>query len=135
MEPTPITFVMNGKTYRISADKPEAIRHIPRADREQLIQLLEEVKLQDQLAAHAVGQVAAKAMPPAAKIPAASNVVSAAQPVQPKPEPLGAGDVDDLMARLIMEENRNKKPGLSAQAIYMWAAGILAVIFLLVVLF
>lgn len=132
MEQPVITFIMNGKTYRLSADRPEAIRHIPKADREQLVVLLEAVKLQDDGSAAPVPSVEVKvAMTAPAAMPA--NNITKVQSV--KPERIGAGDVDDLMARLIMEEKRNKKPGLSQQTVYKWAGGILVFVLLLVLFF
>jgi hypothetical protein len=132
MEQPVITFIMNGKTYRVAADRPEAIRHIPKTDRDQLVALLEAVKLQDDGSAVPVQRAEAKAAMTAQTAIPANNMTSA-QPV--KPERIGAGDVDDLMAHLIMEEKRNKKPELSRQTIYKWAAGIIVAIFLLVLIF
>jgi hypothetical protein len=130
MEQPVITFIMNGKTYRVAADRPEAIRHIPKADRDQLVALLEAVKLQDDGSAVPVSPVDAKAVMTAQPTIPSNNTNT--QSV--KPERIGKGDVDDLMARLIMEEKMNKKPGISTLTIYKWAAGIIAVIFLLVVI-
>ena len=39
-----------------------------------------------------------------------------------KPERLGAGDVDALMAKLIAEEKQNKRPGITKSDIYKWFA-------------
>lgn len=132
MESSAITFIMNGKTYRISAADGDAIRQISKQDRTQLIDLLEAVKLQDRLAAAAVQQAAVKAGVTGTGS-ASTNTVPEYQQV--KPERLSSGDVDDLMARLIMEEKKNKKPGLTQQTIYKWAAGIIALVFLLVLFF
>ncbi len=134
MPESEITFIINGKNYRLSANNQEAIRQIPRQDREQLVALLEAVKIQHRLAASAVQQAAAKVGVVDTAPNYAANEV-AANSTAIKPERLGKGDVDDLMARLIMEEKRNKKPGLTQQTIYKWAAGIIAVIVVLVLIF
>jgi hypothetical protein len=49
-----------------------------------------------------------------------------------KPERLGSGDIDALMARLVVEDNRNRKPVLTKHGIYK-AIGALAVIVVLFV--
>jgi len=123
-----ITFVIGGVTYRLSAGDTNAIRNIPEADRAELIALLEAVQAQD---------VASKAAVQAA---AASATISTSSPVGasggplPKAERLGSGDVDALMAKLIMEEKRERKPGLTKQGIYKVVGFFVVVILLFAVL-
>jgi hypothetical protein len=50
-------------------------------------------------------------------------------------EPIGKGDVDQLMARLVLEEKNNRKPGLTQQGLYKWMGISVAVIILLVLIF
>jgi hypothetical protein len=121
MQQSPITFIINGKTYRIDSNNSEAIRLIPKADRQQLVMLLEAVKQQDTLSEMAIQQSTAK--------------VNVAATQAEKPHRLSNTDADDLMARLIMEEKKQQKPALNTQSIYKGAAAVIAVIFILVLFF
>ena len=130
MTSSAITFVINGATYRVSADDSSAIRNIPEADRKELIALLEAVQVQDGVSRAAVQSAAARAA-------ASTNSGQSQQtgdPGQqiPKAERLGSGDVDALMAKLIMEEKRDRKPGLTKQGVYK-VVGVFAAIVLLLV--
>ena len=51
------------------------------------------------------------------------------------PNPGFVTQVDALMARLVMEENRNRKPALTRQGMYKWVLGSAAIIILLLLLF
>jgi hypothetical protein len=130
-----ITFIINGTTYSLCASEPEAMRNIPAADREQLIALLEALKGQDVSSNEAVEKAVTYAT---RSVPAAAATYTAGEgglgSPQPKPERLGAGDVDVLMAKLVMEDNLNKKQGLTKQGIYKVLAGFLILVVLLVVI-
>ncbi len=130
MNSSAITFVINGATYRVSAGDSDAIRNIPEADRTELIALLEAVRIQDGISKEAVQSAATR---PAGSVKRSQAELAghSGQHI-PKVERLGGGDVDALMARLVMEEKREQKPGLTKQGIYK-AVGVFAVIVLLVV--
>lgn len=100
---TPITVIVNGRTYTLSPGMSEAMRSMLPGDRGQLIELLEALREQERLSRAAVDAAAASAM------------------ASPKPERLGSGDVDALMARLVMEEQRNRKPPISRGSLYKWS--------------
>lgn len=108
-----ITVIINNQTYSLSAGNVEAIRHIPDADRQQLIELLEVVKQQE----------SATQSPPVRQVTTETS----------RSERLGSGDVDSLMAQLIMEERSQQKPGLTKQTIYKWVVGLAVVVIILVV--
>lgn len=127
MEQAPVTFIVNGNTYSLSAGDSQAIRAISGEDRRQLIALLEAVKEQERLSQVAV-QAAANRVGMATEATLTSALSS------PSPERMGSGDADALMARLIMEENRNKKPSISTQTLYKWLGVTLTVIVLLVMI-
>jgi len=139
MEQAIVTFIINGKTYSLRASDGEAIREIPSADRQQLIALLEAVKLQETLSHRAVQNAAQKAVDKTRiASQAATNGAKAGDTTERqdiKPERLGSGDIDALMSRLIMEEKRDKKPGLTTQGLVKWVAGLAAIIILLVLIF
>jgi len=119
-----ITFVVNGNAYSLQPDDRAAVGAIPAADRQQLIALLETVKEAERTAnriAEGSRQVVAGA--------GSYNVD------QIKPERLGAGDADALMARLVMEENRHKKAIPTRQSLYKWIAVFAVVVILLVAIF
>jgi hypothetical protein len=109
---TPITVIVNGRTYTLSPGMSEAMRSMLPGDRGQLIELLEALREQERLSRAAVDAAAASAM-------AAGGVAGAM--ASPKPERLGSGDVDALMARLVMEEQRNRKPPISRGSLYKWS--------------
>ena len=129
MNSSAITFIVDGKTYSLNASDSTAIRTIPAGDRQQLIALLEAIKHQDSLAKAAVQTAVDYVNAP---------LHGAGKPLQdrtPKPERLGSGDADALMARLIIEEKRDKKPGLTKERLYKIVAGFVAVIFLVMMIF
>ncbi|MCB1699678.1 MAG: hypothetical protein H6985_17715 [Pseudomonadales bacterium] len=129
MDQPTITFFLNGKTYSLRPGDTAAIGAIPSEDRQVLLALLESVKQQEDLAMAVARRAVDKAR-------GASHGVTA--PPGPRPaagERLGSGDVDALMARLVMEENRNRKPALTRQGMYKWVLGSAAIIILLLLLF
>ena len=129
MNSSAITFIVDGKTYSLNASDSTAIRTIPAVDRQQLIALLEAIKHQDSLAKAAVQTAVDYVNAP---------LHGAGKPLQhkaPKPERLGSGDADALMARLIIEEKRDKKPGLTKESLYKIVAGFVAVIVVLMMIF
>ena len=124
MNQSGITFVVNGNAYSWRPDDVAAVGAIPAADRQQLIALLETVK-QAERTADRVAE-------------GARRVVVGADPLdmgQIKPERLGAGDADALMARLVMEENSHKKPIPTRQGLYKWIAVFAVVVIFLIVVF
>lgn len=130
MNSSAITFVINGATYRVGAGDSSAIRNIPEADRAELIALLEAVQIQDRASKTAIQSAAARAIDPTN--PGQSKLAGESGQQLPKAERLGSGDVDALMAKLIMEEKRDHKPGLTKQGIYK-VVGVFATIILLFV--
>lgn len=132
MEQSIITVVISGNTYSLSANDLASIGKIPSSDRQQLIALLEAVKQQEGLAAASAKQAVdeEKASLYAATTDALAG--SAVDHQDVKPERLGSGDVDALMARLIQEERNSQKPGLTKQAMYKIIFGFAAVVILLI---
>lgn len=112
MERSRITFIINGNTYSLGVDDVAAIGSIPAADRQQLLALLEAVREQEKRAAEIARTAVLKLHSPPSALPAGDRPVVA--------ERMGRGDVDALMARLIMEENRSKKPLPTRQGMYKW---------------
>lgn len=134
MEQPTITFIINGATYSLSASNAEAIRNIPKTDRQQLMTLLEAVKHQEILSLAAVQKAVDSARLPSRSALKADEAGSPVNYSNTKPERLGSGDVDALMARLIQEEKRNQKPGLTQWSIYKVVAGLAAVLILIVLI-
>jgi hypothetical protein len=135
MEQPKITFIINDKTYSLLANDAKAIRDIPSADRQQLMVLLEAVKQQDALAQAAVQNAVDRVKISAKTSLNASENGGTPDHKAPKPERLGSGDIDALMDRLILEEKRDKKPGLTTQDLVKWVAGLTVAIILLVLIF
>lgn len=133
-----ITFVINGNTYSISSTDKEAINSIPASDKQALIALLESVKQQDQIAFENMQQRINKAKQAQQKTIQQSNQ----QPTQPNStgqvlgeKPMGAGDVDNVMARLMLEEKRNQKQLPTKNTMYKWMAIVIVVLVLLFLIF
>jgi hypothetical protein len=135
MQQPTITFILSDKTYRLCATDSHTMRELPVAERQQLITLLEALKQQDTLARQAVEQAVARAK--AGQTTAAGESKTGTQPQQQtvKPERLGSGDVDALMARLVMEEKSSQKPTLTKQGLYKSIAWAAALIILLTFIF
>jgi len=130
MEQPRVTFVINGQTFSLRASDSSSIDAIPAPERQQLVELLEAIKQSENRAATMAQQALEKAA--AATADSAGSARPDYQPA--KPERLGSGDVDALMARLVMEENRNRKPGMTRQDLYKWVLGGAAIVILLVLL-
>ena len=133
MEQSTITLTLNGNTYRLCSRDTEAIGKISKTDREQLIYLLETIKQQDRLL---------KSIPQtdkqnglSEKTPRDLNLDHGLSHQGIKTDRLSKGDVDNLMARLIIEEKSDEKPGITKQTIYKAIGFIAAVIILLILVF
>lgn len=160
MQSSMITMVLNGNTYRLNANDRESIGKLSKEDKQQLLALLEAIKQEEKLSEAAVQQALNKAklstsnsasilcaapnstgqanMDGLAKDNSANGGTISPQGTdspQGKPERLGAGDVDALMSRLILEEKQNQKPGMTSATIYKWAAGIVVAIVAIAFLF
>ena len=133
-QPT-IIFIINGTTYSLCASDTEAIRNIPSSDRQHLITLLEQVKIQEKLSVAVVQQQIDKGKfytRDAKRVPEAGT-----QPDHKtnKPERLGSGDIDAVMAQLVVEEKRSRKPALTKLGMYKvigWFAAF--IVFLVLIL-
>lgn len=133
-QPT-ITCIINGSTYSLCASDTAAIRKIPTIDRQHLVTLLEQVKYQESLSAVAVQQAMDKA-----KFSSRDAAIVPAAGIQPdpkdiKPERLGRGDIDALMARLVLEEQRSRKPALSKRGVYKVISVFAVLVVFLVIIF
>ncbi len=136
MENKPITFVINGNAYSLCATDTEAIRKIPTVDRQELISLLDAVKKQDELALAALERRINKAKISAqAANPASVAKTSTGQTLGEEARRLGGGDVDNLMAKLMLEEKRNQKALPTKDSLYKWMAIFIAVVVLLFLIF
>lgn len=135
MEQSKITFIVNGNTYSLRASDSAAIRDIPADQRQQLIALLEAVKVQDSLSSAAVNSAVERAKGRAQPASNSPGTVTVDTPQPQVPERLGRGDVDALMARLVLEEKHQRKTGPTKQGIYKLAAGIAFGLILLVLIF
>jgi hypothetical protein len=130
-QPT-ITFIISGTTYSLCASDTDAIRKLPAIDRQHLVTLLEQVKYQESLSVAAVQKLVDKAT-----LHSRSATSIPATGIQPgykdtKPERLGSGDIDALMARLVLEEKRSRKPAVTKGGIYK-AIGVFVVLVVLLV--
>jgi hypothetical protein len=126
MEQAAIIFIVNGKTFSLRPGDSAALGAIPPAERQQLLALLEALKAQEDRARALVQGAVDRARATSRPAHAAGT---------PPPERLGSGDVDALMARLVMEENRNRKPGPTRQDLYKWVLGLAVAVVLLVLVF
>lgn len=130
-----ITVIINGKDYQLSADNPEAVSQLPKAERNELLRLLNAIQQQQsrsqQTQEHALRAVTARP----SKAPRLHSAQEQASLGLKQAGKLGRGDADALMARLIQEESRDRKPGLSKQGIYKFVGISALAVFLLVIIF
>lgn len=126
-----IAVVIAGNTYVLRPDDPQGLRDMPANDRDQLIGLLEALKAQRNNSQRAAQAALAGS---ADNTKAAQSAADATQGIQPG-ERLGEGDIDTIMARLIMEERQQRKQALTPATIYKFAAAIIVAIVLVGVLF
>jgi hypothetical protein len=129
-----ITIIINGTTYSLCADNAEAIGNMPLADRQHLLTLLEAVrsKTAPELPATPGSPDTSRITtpsPPAMAVATARHVASNA-----KPERMGSGDIDALMARLAAEDSRSRKPSLTRSGVYKALGGVLLFLLLMVVI-
>jgi len=124
-----ITVIIKGKDYCLNADNPATFNHLPKAERTELLYLLEAIK-QERVRSPKAMQHALQTKPPAAKTAQDQASAGLAQAGR-----LGHGDADALMARLIQEESLKRKPGLSKRGIYKFVGISALLIFLLVMIF
>ena len=125
MQQTNITIIIDGSTYSLNPTDKTSIKSLPIGDRQQLITLLEAIQLFEKQRHATTREAEGKA-----------NVAAAlANTKLEGKEPLGSGDVDQLMARLVLEEKNNRKPGLTRQGLYKWMGISVVVIVLLVLIF
>ncbi|MCF6301512.1 MAG: hypothetical protein L3J52_10420 [Proteobacteria bacterium] len=131
MKQTTITFIINAKVYKLMADDALAISKIPSSDRHQLIRLLESIEKHDQRLKRESGSEPYNitTLSQVSEKQAKKAVVN----TQNKAVRLGKGDVNDLMANLIMQEKR--KPPLNKWTIYKWFGIFAFIVFLLVLIF
>lgn len=125
MKQPSITVVIGSNTYTLRTDDLQGMRDMPVDDRDHLIRLLEALKAQREKSARLVQDTLAKPVGTAAQ-----SRGDGTEGTAPK-ERLGKGDVDAIMARLIMEERQQQKPGIKPATIYMFAAAIIVIIALL----
>lgn len=123
MRKPPIIIIINKKPYVINMDKIETIRAIPREDRQQLITLLDIIKSEEKLV-----QVSDQSVSTITS--SVANIEDTHAPEHTKLE--NDGNVDAVMAQLIMEEDHKKKENLSKQLIYKWMMAVAVIIFLLI---
>lgn len=131
MEQSVITVVINGNAYNFGAGNTGPLDAIPAAERQQLIALLEAIKEEERRS----NQIARTALEHAKSSGQGLTSGGQVDNSQMKPERMGSGDVDALMARLVMEESRDKRPVLTRQGLYKWIAVFAVVIILLVLVF
>jgi hypothetical protein len=125
MQHANITIIIDGSTYSLNPTDKASIKSLPIGDRQQLITLLEAIQLFEK-----------QRNASARKAEGTANAAAALAATKPLgKEQLGKGDVDQLMAQLVMEEKNNRKPGLTLQGLYKWMGISVAVIILLVLIF
>ena len=150
MKNTEIKIVVNGRTYSLRAENQEAFQYISEPDRIELLALLDAIKSQsesvqgagvklDSAEPEAHQSAPQKRSPPSphqahrADLARASKRLGAvpfANPTRP-----GKGDIDDVMAKLILEEKSQQPAGLTKGSIYKFVGISLALVIVLVLVF
>ncbi len=138
MEQTTITVVIDGTPYRLNTSDQESIRKLSSSDRLQLISLLEAVKQLDPGQSTAVVETTDRGvnideLPSLTASESNSLNLHNSQPSL-TPERLGSGDTDALFAKLVMQEEMNKKKPLTPRSLYKFIAGVAVVVVVLIVI-
>lgn len=124
MNQSNITITIDGVTYNLDPANADSINRLPIAQRQQLISLLEVIKQQSE------------SNPQTVNTPERPSQVKAVNPFQDQdianPERMGSGDIDALMARLIMEEQANEKPIPTGRGLYKFVIGVAVVTIILI---
>lgn len=134
----PITIVVNDTPYRLDLGDRESLQQLSPADRAQLIILLEALKRQPEAQAPGVDQTR-EPLVDITDVPSLTAVQPGRATEQGSASTtsntrLGSGDVDAIFAQLVMQENMNSKPPLTARSLYTFILGVAVVIVLLIVL-
>lgn len=135
MENSSITFIINGNTYSVRAADLDAIEKIEKVDRQKLVALLEVIKDQEEVSKLAVQRTADEATTEAdSSVSSEGDGRSIFAEKAIEGDRLSGSEVENLMARLIMEERKKTKPGLTKSGIYKFVAAfaIVVIIFILV---
>ncbi|MFT7559719.1 MAG: hypothetical protein ACI93R_001634 [Flavobacteriales bacterium] len=134
-QPT-LAFMINGKTYKICASDNESIRNLPKAYRPYLLTLLEAVKQQDDAS---LTSDTAKPLGQKPLTPKVSSEIKAAglNPVSPSApsERMSSGDIDNVMARLIMEDKENINLGITKKGMVIFVVILMLIILSLMFVF
>ena len=120
-----ITFIVNGNSYHISASEPETLTALAPTDRQTLITLLETVKHQQDASEQRADKILMQTA-----VPTSDNLAAAI-----KPERLGRGDAEAVMARLILEEKAKQKNPPSQRIFYKWIIGFAALVIMAILIF
>jgi hypothetical protein len=125
MQQATITIIIDGSTYSLNPTDRASIKSLPIGDRQQLITLLEAIQLCEKQRRATAREAEGKA-----------NTAAALAATNPEIKgSLGTGDVDQLMAQLVLEEKNNRKSRLTQSGLYKWMGISVAVIILLVLIF
>jgi len=163
MENAEIKIVVNGRSYSLRASNHEAFQYISEPDRIELLALLEAIKAKSEgveetpleaKSKRGDQQVSKQSSPAAASKPTSATlsettpspssllkqqaatalgddpVSHAANPTKP-----GKGDIEDIMAKLILEEKGRQPTGLTKGSIYKFVGISLVLIVILVLIF
>lgn len=101
MQRSVITCIVNGNAYALNAADVKSMEKLLPADRQQLVDLLEAIKRQNSKREREVEKSSLE-------ISALKKNIVPQEKI--KPERMSSQDIDDLMAKLIREEQQNKKP-------------------------
>lgn len=126
MNQSTITIVLRGNTYTLRADQPQSMRDMPGEDRESLIHMLDTLKRVHENSERRVEDALVRST---AKVSSGDNQGAAV--TQQSKERMGKGDIDQLMARLALEEQNRTGSQIKPATVYKVAGGILALIVLL----
>lgn len=148
MDNSKITIIINGNTYNLSAVDINGIGAVKPEDRSELISLLTSVKQYEQASKEKVQRVSSRLeaqmqQGEAVKGNLRTNEngmnsdftahLSAENPIVQ--DRLSGTEVDKLMARLVLEEDRGKKPALTKNAVYKFIGAIAVATIILIIVF
>lgn len=134
-----VTFFLNDNTYHLSATDTEAIKAIPKEDRQQLLEMLEAIKAvsveSQPVVSHSLQASKPQLRKGSAAIPSALLAGSQASQETGRSNTEQVSNADALMARLVAEDRIQRGEGLTKKGVYTFIGAFTAIVIILILVF
>lgn len=117
--------MINGNAYKLNVNDVNSLQKVPEIESKQLINLLEALNNQQQIQHKKIESAVSREN-------RSQDIVT---DVYEKPGRMNEGDIDALMKKLIVEEQKNKKPSLSKKSICKKILIAIAIVIAIIIVF